>query len=86
MKDSLTRAESAVAVAERVSMPLMVPKASSSGRTTSRSTSAGEDDWYGAVTVMFDEENAGKNSRGSRPSDNQPRTRVPSTTIPMVTG
>ena len=39
-----SRAESDVALADSVSMPLIVLSESSSGRTTSRSTSSGEDE------------------------------------------
>ena len=43
-KVMLTRAGSAEALADSVSMPLIVPSESSSGRTISRSTSSGEED------------------------------------------
>ncbi len=43
-KPMLTRAESAVALADSVSIPLIVLSESSSGRTIRRSTSSGEEE------------------------------------------
>ena len=55
-KPMLNRPESAEALADSVSMPLMVLRLSSSGRTIVRSISSGEDERYVAVTEMLEEE------------------------------
>ena len=51
----------------------------------SRSTSSGDEDGYGALTHMLDDEKLGRNSSGSRWSDKYPSTKIPITAIVIVT-
>ena len=61
----LTDPSSAEAVADIVSIPLMVPRMSSRGRTMFRSVSSGDEDGYGARTQTLELEKVGRNSSGS---------------------